>query len=74
MFYSNDLLKVKNDFESPQEINYDKAFELNNVERNIGDVYFDNNIVVREIRNIERDETQAIRKSNRERQLNHRFK
>ena len=74
MFYSNDLLKVKNDFESPQEMNYNKAFELNNVERNIGDVYFDNNIVVREIRNIERDETQAIRKSNRERQLNRRFK
>jgi transposase InsO family protein len=74
LFYSNDLLKVKNDFESPQEMNYNKAFELNNVERNIGDVYFDNNIVVREIRNIERDETQAIRKSNRERQLNRRFK
>ena len=74
MFYSNDLLKVKNDFESPQEMNYNKAFELNNVERNIGDVYFDNNIVVREIRNINRDETQAIRKSNRERQLNRRFK
>ena len=65
---------MKNDFESPQEMNYNKAFELNNVERNIGDVYFDNNIVVREIRNIERDETQAIRKSNRERQLNRRFK